>query len=150
MATCKNITEMEFWDNKFTKDLSLLLHAIHIPFYWRILKKTILLSTSKLESYLHHPIPFLLLLLLFTFSFLPYTFRFISFRTPTFFLVFVPSLSSISFPLPMLSFLNIFLGPFLLHYITTLLRCISFLLYIFFHCPFFLLLSAFFIFPYPS
>jgi hypothetical protein len=27
-----------------TKDPSLLLHAIHIPFYWRILKKTILFS----------------------------------------------------------------------------------------------------------
>jgi hypothetical protein len=31
--------EMEFLDIK--KDSSLLLHAIHSPFYWRILKKTI-------------------------------------------------------------------------------------------------------------
>jgi hypothetical protein len=30
-----------------TKDLSLFLHAIHSPFYWRILKKTILFSGYK-------------------------------------------------------------------------------------------------------
>ncbi len=32
--------EMEFLDNNLTKDLSILLHAIHSPFYWWILKKT--------------------------------------------------------------------------------------------------------------
>ncbi len=51
--------EMEFLDIKF--DSSILFHAIHSPFYWRILKKTILLcglkfltkkirETSKLKS----------------------------------------------------------------------------------------------------
>ncbi len=35
---------MEFVDISLTKDSSLLLHAIHSPFYWRILKKTILNS----------------------------------------------------------------------------------------------------------
>ncbi len=30
--------EMEFLDIKFTKALNLLLHAIHSPFYWQILK----------------------------------------------------------------------------------------------------------------
>ncbi len=35
---------MEFLDIILTKDSSLLLHAIHNPLYWRILKKTILLS----------------------------------------------------------------------------------------------------------
>ncbi len=54
-------SEMEFSDNNLTKDSSLLLHAIHGPFYWRILQKTILYSgfnnpykkiyeTRKLES----------------------------------------------------------------------------------------------------
>jgi hypothetical protein len=38
---------MEFLDINFTKDSSLLLHAIHSPFYWRILKKTILFSGLK-------------------------------------------------------------------------------------------------------
>ncbi len=32
---------MEFLDIDLTKDSSLLLHAIHSAFYWRILKKTI-------------------------------------------------------------------------------------------------------------
>jgi hypothetical protein len=32
--------EMDFLDNNLTKDLSILLHAIHSPFYWQILKKT--------------------------------------------------------------------------------------------------------------
>ncbi len=32
-------TEMKFLDINFTKVSSLLLHAIHSPFYWRILKK---------------------------------------------------------------------------------------------------------------
>ncbi len=27
-------SEMEFLDTNFTKDLSLLLHAIHSPFFW--------------------------------------------------------------------------------------------------------------------
>jgi hypothetical protein len=40
-------TEMEFLDINLTKDLSLLPHAIHSSFYWRILKKTILLSGFK-------------------------------------------------------------------------------------------------------
>jgi hypothetical protein len=46
---------------QFNKSSSFLLHAIHSPFYWRILKKTILFSgfknsyktireTTKLES----------------------------------------------------------------------------------------------------
>ncbi len=40
--------EMEFLDINLTKDSSLLLSAIHIPFYWRILKKTILFSGLKI------------------------------------------------------------------------------------------------------
>ncbi len=35
---------MKFFDTNLIKDLSLLLHAIHNPFYWRILKKPILFS----------------------------------------------------------------------------------------------------------
>ncbi len=35
---------MEFLDMSLTKDSSLLLHAIHSPFYWQILKKAILFS----------------------------------------------------------------------------------------------------------
>jgi hypothetical protein len=35
---------MEFLVINLTKDSSLLLHAIHNPFYWRILKKTIFFS----------------------------------------------------------------------------------------------------------
>ncbi len=35
---------MEFLHINMTKNSSLLLHPIHIPFYWRILKKTILYS----------------------------------------------------------------------------------------------------------
>ncbi len=35
---------MEFLDINLTKDSSHLLHASHSPFYWRILKKTILFS----------------------------------------------------------------------------------------------------------
>jgi hypothetical protein len=38
---------MEFLDNNLTKESSLLLHAIHSAFYWRILKKTILVSGFK-------------------------------------------------------------------------------------------------------
>jgi hypothetical protein len=38
---------MEFLDINLAKGLSLLLHAIHNPFYWRILKKTILFSGFK-------------------------------------------------------------------------------------------------------
>jgi hypothetical protein len=49
---------MKFLDKNLTKDLSLLLHGIHSPFYWRILKKTSLVftilkkirKTRKLES----------------------------------------------------------------------------------------------------
>ena len=40
--------EMEFLDINSTKDSSLLLFAIHSPFYWRILKKTILFSNLKI------------------------------------------------------------------------------------------------------
>jgi hypothetical protein len=36
--------EMELMDISLKKDLSLLLHALHSFFYWRILKKTILFS----------------------------------------------------------------------------------------------------------
>jgi hypothetical protein len=53
---------MEFLDVNFTKELSLLLHAIPCPFFWRILKTVILYSgvkntytkireTRKLESF---------------------------------------------------------------------------------------------------
>jgi hypothetical protein len=33
-----SFTKTEFLDINLTKDSSLLLHAIHRPFYWRILK----------------------------------------------------------------------------------------------------------------
>ncbi len=39
--------EMEFLDINWTKDSSLLLTVIQSPFYWRILKKTILFSGIK-------------------------------------------------------------------------------------------------------
>jgi hypothetical protein len=39
--------EMEFLDINLKKDSSLLLHAIHSPFYWKILKKTMLYSGFK-------------------------------------------------------------------------------------------------------
>ncbi len=42
-----NREEMRFMDIRLTKDSSLLLHDIHSPFYWRILKKTILFSGFK-------------------------------------------------------------------------------------------------------
>ncbi len=42
------IPEMEFLDINLTKDSSLLLHAIHSPFYWRILKKTLLFLVFKI------------------------------------------------------------------------------------------------------
>jgi hypothetical protein len=35
---------MALFDINLTKDSSLLLHAIHIPFYWLILKKTIIIT----------------------------------------------------------------------------------------------------------
>ncbi len=38
---------MEFLDINLTEDSSLLLHAIHSPFYWADLKKTILFSGFK-------------------------------------------------------------------------------------------------------
>ncbi len=41
------VPEMEFLDINLTIDLSLLLHAIHDPFYWRILGKTMLFSGIK-------------------------------------------------------------------------------------------------------
>ncbi len=43
-------TEMEFWDITVTKDSSLLLHAIPRPFYWQILKKTILYPGLKIHT----------------------------------------------------------------------------------------------------
>ncbi len=45
-AMLKNIAKakMEFLNINLTNDSILLLHAIHSPFYWRILKKTILFS----------------------------------------------------------------------------------------------------------
>ncbi len=39
--------EMEFLDINLTEDSNLFLHAIHSPFYWRILKKTIIFSGFK-------------------------------------------------------------------------------------------------------
>jgi hypothetical protein len=39
---------MEFLDINLTKGLSLLPHAIHSPFYWQILEKTILLPGFKI------------------------------------------------------------------------------------------------------
>ncbi len=39
---------MEFLDANLTKELSLLLHAIHSSLYWRILKKIILFSGIKI------------------------------------------------------------------------------------------------------
>jgi hypothetical protein len=41
------IPETEFLDIILSKDSSLLLHAIHILFYWRTLRKTIVLSGFK-------------------------------------------------------------------------------------------------------
>ncbi len=40
-------SEMEFLDISLQKTSSLLLHGIHSPFYWRILKKTMLYSGIK-------------------------------------------------------------------------------------------------------
>jgi hypothetical protein len=44
LADVTMAAEMEFLDISLTKDSSLLLHVIRSPFYWRILKKPILLS----------------------------------------------------------------------------------------------------------
>jgi hypothetical protein len=42
---------MEFLDINLTKDSSLLLHAIHSPFYWWILKTRVLpILTKKREK----------------------------------------------------------------------------------------------------
>jgi hypothetical protein len=38
---------MKFFNINLNKDSSVLLHGTHNPFYWRIFKKTILLSGSK-------------------------------------------------------------------------------------------------------
>jgi hypothetical protein len=46
-TTSRFSPEMEFLDISYTKDSSLFLQAIHIPFYWRILKKTIPFSGFK-------------------------------------------------------------------------------------------------------
>jgi hypothetical protein len=40
---------MEFLDISLTKGSSLLLHAIHSPFYWLILRKTIWYSSPALK-----------------------------------------------------------------------------------------------------
>ncbi len=47
VAHLKIRLEMEFLDINLTKNLSLLLHAIHGPFYWRILQKTTFYSSFK-------------------------------------------------------------------------------------------------------
>ncbi len=47
MWTVVTRPEMEFLDIISRKDSSLLLDAIHRPFYWRILKKIILFSGFK-------------------------------------------------------------------------------------------------------
>ena len=50
VVTCKNLgryPEMEVLDISLTKDSILFPHAAHSPFYWRILKKTILFSSFK-------------------------------------------------------------------------------------------------------
>jgi hypothetical protein len=39
--------KFEFLDVNLSKDSSLLLHAVHSPFYWRILRRTILYSGYK-------------------------------------------------------------------------------------------------------
>jgi hypothetical protein len=39
--------EMEFLEINLRKDSNLLLHAIHSPIYWRILKKTMFFSGFK-------------------------------------------------------------------------------------------------------
>jgi len=44
--------EFKFLDIKLTKDSSRLLHAIHSPFYWRILKRPY--SSLVLKSLLKH------------------------------------------------------------------------------------------------
>ncbi len=41
------MSKMEFLDINLTKDSSLSLHTIHSPFYWWVLKKTILYSGFK-------------------------------------------------------------------------------------------------------
>jgi hypothetical protein len=43
-------TEMKFLDINLTKDSSLLLHAIHSPFYWRILQETLLYCGLKIHT----------------------------------------------------------------------------------------------------
>ncbi len=46
-AARRRLSEIEFLDISLTKDSSLLLHAIRILFYWRILQKTIIYSGFK-------------------------------------------------------------------------------------------------------
>jgi hypothetical protein len=41
--------EIEFLNINLRNDSSFLLHAIHSPFYWRILKNHILLQISRLK-----------------------------------------------------------------------------------------------------
>jgi hypothetical protein len=43
----ENSPEIKFLDISLTKDLGLLLYAVHNPFYWQIWKKTILFSGFK-------------------------------------------------------------------------------------------------------
>jgi hypothetical protein len=45
------LTEMEFLDINMTIDTSLLIHAIYSPFYWRVLKKTILWFKNTYKKY---------------------------------------------------------------------------------------------------
>jgi hypothetical protein len=44
------LSEIEFLDINLTKGSSLLLLAIHSPFYWQILKKTILFGFKILKK----------------------------------------------------------------------------------------------------
>jgi hypothetical protein len=46
----KHFLEVEFLDINMTEDLCLLLHAIHSPFYWRILQKTENYSVLKIHA----------------------------------------------------------------------------------------------------
>ncbi len=53
-CVCFSDTGMEFLDISLTKDLSLLLHAIHSPFYWHNFKEKNRYSTLDLKiQYMH-------------------------------------------------------------------------------------------------
>jgi hypothetical protein len=53
MYTNMHVTEVEFLDINLTEDSSLLRHAFHSPFYWRIWKKAILFL--NLQSFQKKP-----------------------------------------------------------------------------------------------